>query len=125
MHYIVVDGENKIIASHIANGERPADDVKVSKTNFSLIKNMPGKIYKYVDKKIIEEDDVNYLSDKKKEKIIQAISKANNDSIVFFEYDSKDGYKKVQTKDIEKELSDKVNAINKCKTIEELNGVVI
>lgn len=55
MYYIVVENE-VIIASHIANGARPNNETAISKTQFDKIKNTEGKIYKYISKKIVEED---------------------------------------------------------------------
>ena len=122
MMYIILD-DTKIVNTVESNSF--TGGVEISKKEYDKVTQEAGKIYKYVSKKVIAENDPLYLDKLKEEKTRDAVERANADSVSFFKYDSKDGYNKVPAKGIEKELSDKVNAINKCKTIEELNGVVI
>lgn len=87
MYYIIIDENNKIIASHYSNSQRPIEEIEVTKEEYKLIKNQTGYIYKYIDGEIIEVEDPNYIEELRLQKIHEAKQLCNENIISGFEFE--------------------------------------
>lgn len=89
MYYISKDEQNKILVSHISNSDRPQSEIKISKTNFDKIKWVQGKIYKYIENDVVEEDDPDYINILKSNLIEKEKNKTNQAILNGFTFENK------------------------------------
>ena len=93
-YYIKADGE-LIIRAYKTNSS--SSDTSISKTKFNKIKWTEGKLYKYINNDIVEEDDPEYINVLKERAIEQAYSDLDADIKKGFEFEG--DYYKIEDED--------------------------